>query len=253
MGVDKAKANIETRSRLNSLYHTLKEKLTPLSAEEGLRLLGHEFASEQIRFSTALGEEDQVITQIIGANKLPITIFTLDTGRLFQETYELIDLTRSKYKIGIKVHFPDREDIENLVDQKGVNSFYASVENRKECCFIRKVKPLKKALKGATIWITGLRASQSSHRQSFNVVEWDEDLQMVKYNPILHWSYDEMQQYIMVNRIPVNSLHKKGFASIGCAPCTRAIMPGEDIRAGRWWWEDSHKECGLHAAKAVAK
>lgn len=239
---------------MNNLYHILKEELTPLSTEEGLKHLAAKFGdNNKIKFSTALGEEDQVITQIIAKNRLPITIFTLDTGRLFQETYDLVDLTRKKYDVDIEVYFPEHQDVENLVKTKGLNSFYESVENRKECCFIRKVKPLRRALSDTAVWITGLRASQSSHRQSFDVIEWDADLQIVKYNPLLHWSFDEMQEYIKINRIPVNSLHKKGFASIGCAPCTRAILPGEDLRAGRWWWENSHKECGLHETKVIAK
>jgi len=164
-----------------------------------------------------------------------------------------MDLTRSRYKVTVESYFPDTTDVEELVRKKGFNSFYESVENRKECCFIRKVKPLRRALQGTSVWITGLRASQSANRQSFDMVEWDADLGIVKYNPLLHWSYDEMQEFITQNRVPVNSLHKKGFASIGCAPCTRAIEPGEDIRAGRWWWENSQKECGLHETKAVAK
>ena len=128
-----------------------------------------------------------------------------------------------------------------------------SVENRKHCCFIRKVRPLQRALRDTAVWITGVRADQSANRQSFEVVEWDDALGIVKYNPLLHWTYDQMQSYIAANKIPVNSLHKKGFASIGCAPCTRAILPGEDLRAGRWWWENTQKECGLHETKIVNK
>lgn len=236
---------------MNDLFTLLKDELTDLSTEDGLKRLCALFPHETIKFSTALGEEDQVITHIIARNNLPIHIFTLDTGRLYQETYDLIDMTRNKYKVNIEVLFPNHEDVENLVKQKGTNSFFESVENRKECCFIRKVKPLRRALEGTTIWITGVRASQSANRQSFNVVEWDADLKIVKYNPLLHWSYDEMQNYIKKNNVPVNTLHKKGFASIGCAPCTRAIAEGEDLRAGRWWWEDSHKECGLHETKHI--
>lgn len=231
----------------------MKEALPSLGGEEGLLQLGELFANETIRFSSAFGEEDQVITHLIAKNQLPISIFTLDTGRLFQETYELMDLTRKKYGVPIETYFPEQESVEGLVNKKGFNSFYESVENRKECCFIRKVVPLRRALKDTTVWITGLRASQSAHRQSFDLIEWDADLQLVKYNPLLNWTYDEMQEFIKANKVPVNSLHKKGFASIGCAPCTRAIMEGEDLRAGRWWWENSHKECGLHETKAVAK
>lgn len=238
---------------MNSLFHKLKEELTSLSAEEGLKRLCELTRNDTVKFSSAFGEEDQVITHIIASNKLPVTIFTLDTGRLFQETYDVMDLTMKRYSIGIETYFPAADDVEGLVRKKGFNSFYESVENRKECCFIRKVKPLRRALEGTSVWITGLRGTQSSHRQSFDVVEWDADLKMVKYNPLIAWTYTEMQDFIKTNRIPVNSLHKKGFASIGCAPCTRAIAEGEDIRAGRWWWENSHKECGLHETKAVAR
>ena len=238
---------------MSPLYEQLKAELTGLDAADGLKQVAR-YAQDrpgQVRFSSAFGEEDQVITHLIANNSLPITIFTLDTGRLFQETYELMDRTRARYKIEIEAYFPDYGDVENLVRKKGFNSFYESVENRNECCFIRKVKPLRRALQGASIWITGLRAGQSANRQTFAPVEWDNDLKLVKYNPILNWSYDEMQSFINANKIPVNSLHKQGFASIGCAPCTRAIQPGEDIRAGRWWWEETQKECGLHVAKAT--
>jgi phosphoadenosine phosphosulfate reductase len=224
-----------------------------LSTEDGLKRLCELTEGRNLKFSSAFGEEDQVITHFIGHNKLPITIFTLDTGRLFQETYDVIDLTRKRYNIDIETYFPETADVEELIRKKGFNSFYESVENRKECCFIRKVKPLRRALQETTVWITGLRASQSANRQSFNVIEWDDDLKIVKYNPLLRWSYEEMQDFIKANKVPVNSLHKKGFASIGCAPCTRAIAPGEDLRAGRWWWENSQKECGLHETKVVVK
>jgi phosphoadenosine phosphosulfate reductase len=236
---------------LNTLFHTLQEQLSSRSAEDGLKRLCELSANQEIKFSSAFGEEDQVITHLIATNRLPITIFTLDTGRLFQETYEVMDLTRNRYKVNIETYFPETADVEALVNAKGFNSFYESVANRKECCFIRKVKPLRRALAGTSVWVSGLRASQSAHRQTFNIVEWDNDLNIIKYNPLLHWSYEEMQDFIKANKIPVNSLHKKGFASIGCAPCTRAIAPGEDLRAGRWWWEDSHKECGLHETKAA--
>jgi phosphoadenosine phosphosulfate reductase len=232
-----------------ALFEELKEKLTPLSAEEGLRRLAERMPPGAVKFSSAFGEEDQVITHLIATNNLPITIFTLDTGRLFQETYELMDRTRARYRISVETYFPDAGDVEQLVRTKGFNSFYESVENRKECCYIRKVKPLRRALQGATVWVTGLRSGQSANRQKFQVVEWDTDLRLVKYNPILNWTYEEMRAFIAANKIPVNTLHAKGFASIGCAPCTRAIQPGEDIRAGRWWWEQTQKECGLHEAK----
>lgn len=201
-------------------------------------------------FSTSLGQEDQVITEMIARNNFPVQIFTLDTGRLFQESYDLIDRTSARYKVPVKVYFPDYSNVEALVATKGANSFYESVENRKECCFIRKVEPLNRALKNAKVWITGLRADQSENRKDVPVAEWDEQRKLIKLNPIIDWSYDQMIAYIKENNVPYNPLHDKGFVSIGCAPCTRAIEPGEDIRAGRWWWEASHKECGLHGVNS---
>jgi len=200
----------------------------------------------QVVFSTSLGQEDQVITDIIARNKIPIRIFTLDTGRLFNETYELIDRTRARYKIPIEVFFPQANEVEKLVTEKGFTSFYESVENRKECCHIRKVEPLNRALEGAKIWITGLRSEQSANRQQMSLLEWSEEKQLHKFNPLINWSFDEMLDYINKHNVPYNPLHDKGFVSIGCLPCTRAIEPGEDARAGRWWWEQSQKECGLH-------
>lgn len=223
----------------------LNNKLATLNAAERLKYICEQYA-EGVVFSTSLGQEDQVITHSIARQSLPVSIFTLDTGRLFQETYDLLDRTIARYKVQIKAYFPDTSKVESLVTQKGPNSFYESVDNRKECCFIRKVEPLKRALKGASVWITGLRAEQSENRQSLPFAEWDEVHQLVKVNPLLDWSYDQMLQFIKEENIPYNKLHDLGFLSIGCAPCTRAVEPGEDIRAGRWWWEASKKECGLH-------
>lgn len=224
---------------------TLLEKTRSLSVEETLAFLANEF-KDKVVFSTSFGQEDQVITALIGQNDLAITIFTLDTGRLFQEIYDVFHKTLKKYNKEIKVYFPEASEVENLLNQKGPNSFYESVENRKECCFIRKVVPLTKALKGNSIWITGLRAEQSENRNDLDLFEYDEKFDIIKFNPLLRWSLEEVQKYIDENNVPQNALHKKGFVSIGCAPCTRAISEGEDIRAGRWSWESSHKECGLH-------
>ena len=203
----------------------------------------------QVVFSSSLGQEDQVITDTIFKNNLPVKIFTIDTGRLFPETYDLLDRTIARYKQPIHVYFPAAADVEEFVLNKGINSFYESVENRKSCCHIRKVKPLERALKGAKIWITGLRAGQSGNREHMPMIEWMEDRQLYKFNPLINWSYDEVMEYINEFNVPYNRLHDKGFFSIGCAPCTRAIQPGEDARAGRWWWESSQKECGLHESK----
>ncbi|HEX7902247.1 MAG TPA: phosphoadenylyl-sulfate reductase [Chitinophagaceae bacterium] len=217
------------------------------SLPEAVRLVASLFPG-QVVFSSSLGQEDQVITDAIFKNNIPVKIFTIDTGRLFPETYELLDRTIARYKNPIHVYFPEAADVEAFVLEKGVNSFYESVENRKGCCHIRKVKPLNRALAGAKVWITGLRAEQSANRQSMPMIEWAEDRQLYKFNPLINWSYDEVLDYIKEHFVPYNPLHDQGFISIGCAPCTRAIEPGEDARAGRWWWETSQKECGLHVA-----
>ncbi|MBF4514850.1 phosphoadenylyl-sulfate reductase [Flavobacterium sp. ANB] len=218
------------------------------SLEETLSFLAKQYPKEVV-FSTSFGQEDQVITDFIAKNNIDITIFTLDTGRLFQETYDVFHRTLKKYKKQIEVYFPEAAAVENLLKQKGPNSFYESVENRKECCFIRKVVPLRKALAGNKVWITGLRAEQSENRHDLNLFEYDGNFEIIKFNPLLKWTLQEVEDYLKENNVPQNALHKQGFVSIGCAPCTRAILPDEDIRAGRWWWESSHKECGLHSAK----
>ena len=228
-----------------TITNTLLDKTKGFSIEETLAFLANEY-KDKVVFSTSFGQEDQVITALIATNDLPITIFTLDTGRLFQETYDVFHKTLKKYKKEIKVYFPEAAAIEKLLEAKGPNSFYDSVENRKECCFIRKVAPLTKALKGNAIWITGLRAEQSENRNSLDLFEYDGHFDIIKFNPLLKWTLKEVEDYLEKNNVPQNALHKQGFVSIGCAPCTRAISEGEDIRAGRWWWESSHKECGLH-------
>lgn len=227
------------------LIQILLEKTVEFSIEETFAFLAKEYKGKVV-FSTSFGQEDQVITDLIEKSGAEIAIFTLDTGRLFQETYDVFHRTQKKYKTPIKVYFPDAKAVEELLEKKGPNSFFESVENRKECCFIRKVVPLKKALAGNEVWITGLRAEQSENRSNLHLFEYDANFDMVKFNPLLKWSLEEVQKYIDDNNVPQNSLHKKGFVSIGCAPCTRAIVEGEDIRAGRWYWEQSHKECGLH-------
>ena len=233
-------------------FDEVKSRLSELNTLEGLSWLGAHFGAAA-KFSSALGIEDQVITHLIARQNLAIEIFTLDTGRLFQETYDLLDLTRSKYKINIKTYFPNDTKVEKLLSEKGPNSFYNSIENRKECCFIRKVEPLKRALEETAIWITGIRAEQSTNRGQMELVEWDDQQKVIKYNPLLNWSEQEVLKFVAENKVPVNTLHKKGFPSIGCAPCTRAIAEGEDPRAGRWWWEATSKECGLHETKEEIK
>jgi phosphoadenosine phosphosulfate reductase len=228
------------------IVNTLLEKTKNWSIEETIRFLSTEYENKVV-FSTSFGQEDQVITALIAKNDLPITVFTLDTGRLFQETYDVFNRTVKKYKVAITTYFPDTIAVQNLVNAKGPNSFYESVENRKECCFIRKVAPLTKALTGNAIWITGLRAEQSENRNSLDLFQYDSNFQIIKFNPLLKWTLQEVEKYLEENNVPQNALHKLGFVSIGCAPCTRAIVQNEDVRAGRWWWESSHKECGLHA------
>jgi phosphoadenosine phosphosulfate reductase len=203
--------------------------------------------SGKIVFSTSFGIEDQVITDFIFKNNLPIKVFTLDTGRNFQETYSTWNRTLTKYSRPIDVFYPNTEGVEKLVREKGPNSFYDSIENRKECCFIRKVEPLNRALKNQELWITGIRADQSPNRHDMSNLEWDGGHNLIKFHPLFDWTFEEVKHYTQQNGIPYNPLHDKGFVSIGCAPCTRAIGAGEDFRAGRWWWEDaSKKECGLH-------
>lgn len=232
---------------LNVMKLTQNEihKLEELTLHERLKYITELFP-EGVVFSTSLGQEDQVITDAIFRQQLPIKVFTLDTGRLFYEHYELLAKNKAKYRMNTEVYFPDASDIEKYVNEKGINAFYYSVENRKECCFLRKVKPLNRALEGAKVWITGLRSEQSENRENMPMIEWEEDRQLYKFNPLIHWSYQDVLDYIEKEKVQDLPLHKKGYISVGCAPCTRAIEPGEDPRAGRWWWEESKKECGLH-------
>ena len=226
---------------------SLSAQLAGKSHVDALRTLAELFPG-QVVFSTSLGYEDQVVTDMIFANHIPIRVFTLDTGRLFHETYQVWHKTNRRYDATIESYFPNQEALEKLLTEKGPFSFYDSVENRKECCFLRKVEPLNRALAGNKVWITGIRAEQSPNRQSMTQLEWDENHQLFKFHPLMHWSFEEVKEYVRANNVPYNPLHDKGFVSIGCQPCTRAIGEGEDFRAGRWWWEDqSKKECGLHA------
>ncbi|WP_316844530.1 phosphoadenylyl-sulfate reductase [Pedobacter psychrodurus] len=225
----------------------IKAALAGLSTIDKLKFLADQYA-ERIIFSTSFGWEDQAITHLIFANNIPIKVFTLETGRLFPETYYVWNRTLEIYNKPIHAYYPKNELLQDMVNTKGPSSFYESVENRKECCYIRKIEPLKRALKGNEIWVTGIRADQSANREDMHDLEWDEGNQLVKFHPIFDWTLEDVKTYIKENNIVYNTLHDKGFPSIGCAPCTRAVQPGEDFRAGRWWWEDqSKKECGLHA------
>lgn len=209
---------------------------------------------DKIAFSTSFGLGDQVITDIIFNNNIPVKIFTLDTGRLFEDTYKVWDKTLKKYKKKIIPFFPNKEDVEKMVSEKGINSFYDSPENRNECCRIRKVEPLNRALKDIDFWITGLRAEQSETRTKLSFFEENKTYNLIKFNPILKRSLDDIIKYIKTNEVPYNDLYNKGFISIGCAPCTRAVKLGEEIRAGRWWWESKDKkECGIHVSEESDK
>ena len=224
-----------------------QEKLAGSSPQEVLDWALETFENGKIMQSTSLGLEDMVITHMLRQKSEDFGVFTLDTGRLFQESYDLLEEARLKWKTPVRVLFPDRDAVENLVGAKGPNSFYYSLENRKECCRIRKIEPLKRALSGLDAWICGLRREQSVTRESVALVEWDEAFGLVKINPLALWSEEECRDYAGKHSVPVHALHKKGFPSIGCAPCTRAVEKGEDLRSGRWWWENpGSKECGLH-------
>jgi phosphoadenosine phosphosulfate reductase len=202
---------------------------------------------DKVALSSSMGAEDQVLTDMVLKIKPETRIFTLDTGRLFPETYDLIDRTNKKYNTKIEVLFPDYRQVEEMVNSKGINLFYESIENRKLCCHIRKIEPLKRVFKTLDAWICGLRAGQSVTRLNIRVVEWDDNNGLIKVNPLARWSETEVWNYIKENKIPYNPLHDKGYPSIGCQPCTRAVEPWEDVRAGRWWWENPEsRECGLH-------
>lgn len=223
-----------------------------------------------VTFANSLGAEDMVLTDIIAKLPLPnplpqageganeslresymnFEMFSLDTGRLPQETYDLMQQVRNRYSLPLKIYFPDSVLVEQYVAQNGVNGFYDSVELRKACCHMRKVEPLRRALTGKRAWITGMRRDQAVTRGSLEVSSFDADHGLQKYNPLLDWSNAEVWEYIRQNDVPYNKLHDRFYPSIGCAPCTRAVTPGEDIRSGRWWWENpENKECGLHVGR----
>jgi phosphoadenosine phosphosulfate reductase len=198
-------------------------------------------------FATSFGLEDMVLLDLIAKHAPKIGVFTLDTGRLPEETHMLLGQVRETYTVPVQVYFPDAARVEEWVAQNGTNGFYRSMSQRKQCCEIRKVLPLKRALQGKKAWVVGLRREQSNARQTLKIQEWDEANGLHKFSPLLDWTLDDVWAYVRENRVPYNALHDRGYPSIGCAPCTRAIEPGQDFRAGRWWWEDTGaKECGLH-------
>ena len=202
---------------------------------------------DELVIASSLGPEDQAITHMAISQDIKARVFVLDTGRLNPETYDVLSQTRSQLGVQYEIYFPQTEIVQEMVNEQGINLFYDSVDNRKRCCEVRKVEPLKRVLSTAKAWVTGLRKEQSITRSDLNVIEWDAGNQMVKINPLANWSDTQVWAYLKQHDIPTNVLHDQGYPSIGCAPCTRAISEGEDIRAGRWWWESpEQKECGLH-------
>jgi phosphoadenosine phosphosulfate reductase len=228
-------------TRLDQLTKALLDQLSALSASPA-----------RLAFATSLGMEDMVLTDIIARHAFPVDIFTLDTGRLPTETYDLLAQLEKHYPtIRIRVVFPMAQAVQDMVQDQGINGFYESAQARKACCAVRKIEPLKRALQGASAWITGLRREQSEARAELTLTSFDELTQLEKINPLLDWTADDINGYIAAQEVPISALHAKGYPSIGCAPCTRAIASGEHPRAGRWWWEISQvgqaaQECGLH-------
>lgn len=235
------------KENINEYKNILKEN----SPEEIVQWIYTNFDTQKVAFASSLSPEDQVLTDIIIKINPKAVIFTLDTGRLPVETYNLIQETNKKYNINIKIVFPEKEKVESMVNSYGPNLFYDSLENRKLCCKIRKVDPLRNELKKYDAWITGLRKKQSVTRTGLEAIEFDDTNNLFKISPLFNWDEEKIWNYIKFNNIAINELYNKGYPSIGCAPCTRAIKPGEDVRAGRWWWEDpEHKECGLHVKES---
>ncbi len=230
---------------------SLDAQLAELDLSERLRLVAG--LEGRAVFTTSLGIEDQVITAAIGLNGLPVEVSTLETGRLFKETVDLIAETEERFGISIKRFYPKPDDIDAYAAKYGLNGFYESVEARHACCHARKLVPLAEALTGARFWVTGLRRSQSGNRAATPFAEYDAERDLIKVNPLADWSIDDISAYVEAESVPTNPLHKRGYPSIGCEPCTRAIKPGEPERAGRWWWEnDEKRECGLHVPEAAA-
>ena len=241
---DEKKSQESLMSEIRSIANELESK----PAREILKW-GFKKYKDKMVLGSSFGAEDVVLIDMMcNINRNLTRVFTLDTGRLNQETYDLIDKIRKKYDIKVDVYFPNASDVEEMVAIKGMNLMYESVENRKLCCNLRKVEPLKRALKQFDCWITGLRREQSTTRNKILKIEVDTlNSNIIKLNPLANWTNDEIWKYIRENKVPYNELHDRGYPSIGCEPCTRAIKEGEDPRAGRWWWEnDTHKECGLH-------
>lgn len=242
-------------SGLNFTVMAYNENLPDIecnSPEEALRWTWDRFGTKAV-FTSSFGAEDMVIMDMMSRLNVEITVATLDTGRLPEETYELIEKASEKYGVRVLSYFPERKNVENMVREKGMNLFYRSVENRKECCYVRKVEPLGRLLQGREAWVTGLRSDQTDLRKGLGMVGYDSGKGLVKINPLINWSAEDVWAYIREHEVPYSALHDMGFPSIGCEPCTRAIKPGESERAGRWWWERDVKECGLHVDDTSGK
>jgi len=231
---------------LTALAAALNNSLAAHHPAERLRRL-RRAVDGRIVLTTSFGLEGQVILHLVARNDLDIDIVTLDTGRMFAETYALWDETERRYGRRIAAVYPDEQRLETLVARQGINGFYASLDARRACCEVRKVAPLGRALSGAAAWITGIRADQSQYRGGTTLAAFDAGRQLLKFNPLFDWRREAVLEFVRLWDVPINPLHEAGFVSIGCAPCTRAIQPGEPERAGRWWWEaEDKKECGLH-------
>lgn len=234
---------------MRQIIDSLREDTAGMTPQEVLAYMMAKYPGK-VALSSSLSYEDQALTHMMVSIDKKARIFTLDTGRMFPETYNLLDNTCMQYGIRIEVFFPDYKKVQEMVREHGINLFYDSVELRHKCCEIRKIEPLKRALEGVAVWVSGLRREQSPTRKDMQMIEWDESDSVIKLNPLIDWSEEQVKRYIKEHSIPYNKLHDKGFPSIGCQPCTRAVGPGESIRAGRWWWEDpNHRECGLHVKR----
>ncbi len=231
----------------NEAIQLLQTQIERYSAFDTLAWAFTRFDRSQIAFATSFGAEDQVITDILARIDLSARIFTLDTGMLPRETLETLQRTQDRYGFAIQIVRPEPKSLEDMLQEHGKELYYESVEKRKLCCHVRKVDPLRKTLAGLKAWICGLRRDQAVTRRSIQKVEWDESFGLYKINPLVDWTERQVWEYIRDHAVPYNTLHDRGYPSIGCTPCTRAVNPGEDIRAGRWWWENpEHRECGLH-------
>lgn len=238
--VENMENNILDLEKLNKIY-TKKKTI------DTIKFVIDEFGSDRIILASSLSIEDQVLTDMILKINKDARIFFLDTGRHFQESYDLLDETSKRLKFSYEIYTPDNRELEKYLRENGANAFYDSIELRKKCCEIRKVNPLKRALGDVDAWICGLRRTQSITRDNIEIFEYDDTYEIYKVNPLANWSEEDLWEYIEENNVPYSRLYKNGFASIGCQPCTRALEPGEDIRSGRWWWENPQKkECGLH-------